>query len=155
MSSEMLCLCPRAPFPTGYCVIKRSCYKLLFIKLHCSTSVCLDTIYALTCAYIPQFCRQVIWSWNIKQQDKCKIGRFWHYLWLIVSTETDAWSFMWHITQVCRATDYTASFSFFQEGKGFSKPWNIDEYQASYCATFFSLPEAPLFKTASYNKIKP
>lgn len=60
MSSKMLCLCPRAPFPTGYCVIERSCYKLLFIKLHCSTSVCLDAIYALTCAYIPQFCRQVI-----------------------------------------------------------------------------------------------
>lgn len=60
MSSKMLCLCPRAPFPTGYCVIKRSCYKLLFIKLHCSTSVRLDTIYALSCAYIPQFCRQVI-----------------------------------------------------------------------------------------------
>lgn len=54
------------PFPAGHSVVEGARHELLLIKLHCCTSVGLDAIHALSCAHIPQLCRQVIWPFKGK-----------------------------------------------------------------------------------------
>lgn len=60
VSPEMLCPGSRTPFPAGHGVVKGACHKLLFIELDSCTSVGLDAVNTLSCAYIPQLRRQVI-----------------------------------------------------------------------------------------------